>query len=312
MRVVFMGTPAFAVPILEQLVANCFPVVGVYTQPDKLSGRGRPVVPPPLKRAALSLELPVLQPAALKDSAAVTELAARRPDVIVVAAYAQILPPAVLDIPRLGALNIHPSLLPLYRGPAPVAAAILAGDRFTGVSVMLMEPGLDCGPIISRAQVAIADTDTTATLTDKLSRVAAGMMPEVLVSWARGELTPRPQVEAQASYFGPIAKEDGEIDWCLETRDIWRRVRAYHPWPGGFTRWRGRRLRILAAVPLERVAAGEAGRVVALSQEKASFGIGAGDGVLGVLRVQLEGKREMTSGEFLRGQRGFIGTVLPS
>ena len=310
MRVVFMGTPEFAVPPLEQLVANRFQVGGVYTRPDKLSGRGLHAAAPPLKRAALSLELPVFQPDSLKDGATITELAALRPDVIVVAAYGQILPPAVLDIPRHGALNIHPSLLPRYRGPAPVAAAILAGGRFTGLSVMLMEPGLDCGPILSQAQVAIADTDTTATLTDKLSEVAAHMIQEVLIGWSRGELTPRPQDEARASYFGAISKEDGEIDWRLPAPDIWRRVRAYYPWPGGFTRWRGKRLRIIAATPLSRVAADEAGRVVVL--DEAAFGVQTGEGVLGVLGVQLEGKREMTSEEFLRGQRDFIGAVLPS
>jgi methionyl-tRNA formyltransferase len=305
-----MGTPEFAVPPLEQLVANRFQVDGVYTRPDKLSGRGRRAVAPPLKRAALSLELPVFQPVSLKDGATIAELAALHPDVIVVAAYGQILPPAVLDIPRLGALNLHPSLLPRDRGPSPVAAAILAGDRFTGLSVMLMEPGLDCGPILSQAQIPIFDTDTTATLTDKLSEVAAAMIQEVLMGWSRGELPPRPQDEARASYFGVISKEDGEIDWRLPARDIWRRVRAYHPWPGGFTHWRGKRLRIIAAVPLARVVAAEAGRVVAL--DEAAFGVQTGEGVLGVLGIQLEGKREMTSEEFFRGQRDFIGAVLPS
>ena len=309
MRIVFMGTPEFAIPPLEQLVANRFEVVGAYTRPDKLSGRGRHVVVPPLKRAALSLELPVFQPSGFKDGATIDELAALRPDVIVVAAYGQILPRAVLDIPRYGVLNLHPSLLPRYRGPAPVTAAILAGEQFTGVSVMVVESAVDSGPVLSQAQVPVFDTDTTATLTDKLSEVAAGMIQEALIGWLRGDLTPRPQDEAQASYFGAISKIDGEIDWHLPAQDIWRRVRAYHPWPGGFTRWQGKRLGIITASPLNRTAADEAGRVVVLKE--AAFGVQTGEGVLGVLGGQLEGKREMTSEEFLRGQRGFIGAVLP-
>jgi len=305
-----MGSPEFAVPPLERLVASCYRVCAVFTQPDKLSGRGRRPAAPPLKIAARILGLPVMQPTSLKEAATIAGLAALKPDVIVVAAYGQILPPAVLDIPRYGCLNIHPSLLPRYRGPAPVAAAILAGDRFTGVSVMLMEPGLDCGPVLMRAQVSITDRDTTGTLTDKLSRVAAQMIQEALVGWSRGEITPRPQDEAKASYFGAISKEDGEIDWCLPAPVIWWQVRAYHPWPGSFTRWQGRRLRILTAAPLDQVAASETGRVVALAG--AGFGIQTGEGVLLVFGVQVEGKREITAAEFLRGQRAFIGTRLPS
>ncbi|MFH0942223.1 MAG: methionyl-tRNA formyltransferase [Chloroflexota bacterium] len=309
MRIVFMGTPEFAVPSLEQLVTNRHQVWGVYTQPDRLSGRGQHPLAPPLKRVAQGLGLPVYQPASLKEKVTVAEIAALGPDVIVVAAYGQILPQTVLDIPRLGAINLHPSLLPRYRGAAPVAAAILAGERFTGVSVMLMETGLDCGPVLSQAQVAIADSDTTATMTDKLSRVGAGMLGEVLGSWSRGELIPRPQDESRASYSRAITKDDGEISWQMPARDIWRRVRAYQPWPGSFTRWQGKRLNIIAAAPAGERASGEAGRVVALAGD--AFGVQTGEGVLAVLQVQLEGKRVMSGAEFLRGQRHLAGARLP-
>lgn len=310
MRIVFMGTPEFAVPALERLVAERYQVCGVYTQPDRLSGRGQHPVLSPIKREAQKLGIPVWQPASLKDGATIAGLAALEPDVIVVAAYGQILPQAVLDIPPRGSINLHPSLLPRYRGPSPVAAAILAGEKFTGVSVMLMEAGLDSGPVLSQAQVAIADVDSTATLTEKLSRVSAFMLPEVLERWSRGELHPRPQDESLVSCSRAIAKGDGEIDWRMTAPDIWRRVRAYHPWPGSFTRWQGKRLNVVAAAPAGVEGDGEEGRVVALAGD--AFGVQTGKGVLAVLQVQMEGKRVMTGAEFLRGQRHLPGVRLPS
>lgn len=309
MRIIFMGTPEFAVPSLEHLVNNKYQVCGVYTQPDRLFGRGQHPLAPVIKKVALGLGMPVYQPASLKDKATAAEIAALGPDAIVVAAYGQILPQALLDIPRLGAINLHPSLLPRYRGAAPVAAAILAGERFTGVSVMLMAAGLDSGPVLSQARVAIADSDTTGTLTDKLSRVGASMLGEVLGRWSRGELTPRPQDDSLASYSPAINKEDGEIRWQMPAQDIWRRVRAYQPWPGSFTRWQGKRLNIIAAAPSGEAASGEAGGVVALAGD--AFGVRTGEGVLAVSQVQMEGKRVMSGTEFLRGQRHLAGARLP-
>ena len=242
------------------------------------------------------------------------ELASLHPDVIVVAAFGQILPRSVLDIPRCGCLNLHPSLLPRFRGASPVAAAILAGDEFTGVSIMLMDEGMDTGPILARAQIPISATDTTGLLTAKLSRIAAQLLLEVLPCWLRGELTPKPQSEAEASYCHPISKEMGELDWHLPAVDIWRRVRAFHPWPGCYTRWQGRQLKIIEAVPLSSEGGAEVGQVVALVPSgvgvEPAFGIGTGEGVLGVLKVQLEGKRAMSAADFLRGQRDFIGALL--
>ena len=314
MRIIFMGTPEFAVPCLEQLVHNQYKVVAVYTKPDKPVGRGRSSIPSPVKKVALARELPVVQPVGLKGKEVLTQLAEFHPDVIVVAAFGQILPQSVLDIPSRGCINIHASLLPRFRGASPVTAAILAGEEFAGISIMLMEKGLDTGPVLARAQVSISQQDTTGSLTVKLSLIASQMLLEVLPRWFRGELTPQPQNEAEATYCGSVSKEEGEIDWRLSAADIWRRVRAFQPWPGGYTRWQGRRLEIIEAVPLPEDAGLEAGRVVALTpaEKGAAFGIKAGNGILGVLRVQLAGKQAMSAAEFLRGQRQLIGAMLPS
>ena len=316
MRVVFMGTPEFAVPSLEHLMFNQYQVIAVYTQPDKPAGRGRSPVPSPLKRAALTRKLPGVQPVSLKGVEVAAQLAGFHPDVIVVAAFGQILPPAVLDIPGCGCINIHPSLLPRFRGGSPVAAAILAGDEFTGVSIMLMDRGLDTGPVLARAQIPIAPQDTTGLLTAKLSLIAARLLQEALPRWQRGEITPQPQNEIEATSCSPISKEEGEIDWRLPAIDIWRRVRAFQPWPGCYTRWQGMRLEIIEAVPLPEESTDGAGRIVTLTpaveRSQAAFGVSTGDGVLGVLKVQLAGKRAMSAAEFLRGQRQFIGASLPS
>ena len=310
-----MGTPEFAVPCLEHLIINQYQVVAVYTQPDKPAGRGRSLVSPPLKRAAVAWKLPVVQLVSLKGAEVVAQLASFHPDVIVVAAYGQFLPQSVLGIPNYGCINIHPSLLPRFRGASPVSAAILAGDEFTGVSIMLMNRDLDTGPILARSQIPISAQDTTGSLTAKLSLVAAQLLQEVLVYWIRGELTPQPQNEAGATYCSSISKEEGEIDWHLSAVDLWRRVRAFPPWPGCYTRWQGKQLKIIEAVPLPEERALEIGQVVALTpvkeKAKAAFGVYTGDGILGVLKVQLEGRQAMSAAEFLRGQRQFIGALLP-
>ncbi len=314
MRVVFMGTPEFAIPALRHLVLNEYQVVAVYTRSDKPAGRGRYLVSSPVKKAALAWGLPLVKTASLKKAEVVAELANFKPDVIIVAAFGQILTHKVLGIPRYGSINIHPSLLPQHRGASPVAAAILAGDAFAGVSIMLMDEGLDTGPVLGRAQIPILAWDNNSSLTAKLSLVAAHLLGEVLSGYLRGELTPRPQNEARATYSGIVSKETGWIDWQLKAVDIWRQLRAFDPWPGCYTRWRGEVLKIIEAVPLSAVSTAEIGKVIALpwAQDKAAvFGVSTGGGVLGVLRVQLEGKRIMEAAEFLRGQRQFIGVVLP-
>jgi methionyl-tRNA formyltransferase len=311
LRLVFMGSPEFAVPSLERLILNHYRVEAVYTQPDRPAGRGRALVNSPVKEAALRGGLPVVQPVSLRSAEAVSRLADLHPDVIVVAAFGQILPRSVLDMPRYGCLNIHPSLLPKFRGASPVAGAILAGDEFTGVSIMLLDAGMDTGPVLVRAAVPISPLDNTGSLTGKLSLVGAMLLQEALAGWLRQEITPQPQNDAEATYATLIAKEDGEIDWHLAATSIWRRARAFHPWPGCYTRWRGKQLKIVEAVPLAEKGGLEVGRVIALGGREAGLGVGTGDGVLGVFTVQLEGKRVMSAAEFLRGQRDFVGAVLP-
>lgn len=309
MRIVFMGTPEFGVPALRHLVLNGYQVVAVYTQPDKLAGRGRQPASSPLKRAAARLNLPVVQPASLKKTEAVAELAGFEPDAIVVAAYGKILPKEVLDIPALGCINIHPSLLPRHRGASPVVSAILQGDEFTGVSIMLMDEGLDTGPVLTRAQILITDRDNTASLTSKLSLIAAHLLQDVLSGLEKGQVKPQPQDGAKATYSSIITKESGEIDWCKPADVIWRQVRAFYPWPGSYTSWRGKRLKIIEAKPVAEEGSTVEGQVVAMTH--GGFGVKTGSGVLEILAVQLEGKQEMTAGEFLRGQRQLIGKVLP-
>jgi len=307
-----MGTPEFAIPSLEHLLLNQYQVVAVYTQPDRAAGRGRTLISSPVKKVAMEWELPVVQPLNFKEAEAVAQLASFKPDVIVVAAFGQILPQSVLDIPAQWCINIHPSLLPKFRGASPVAAAILAGDEFTGVSIMLMDTGLDTGPVLAQAQVPISAQDTTGSLTAKLSLIAAQLLLEVIPRWTRGEIAPRPQDKAEATYSGEFSKKDGEIDWHLPAVDIWRRVRAFHPWPGCYTGWQGKQLKIIEAVPQPGEVAVKVGQVVALNKEGAVFGVNTGDGVLGILKVQLEGKRAMSAAEFLRGQRQLLGVILPS
>jgi methionyl-tRNA formyltransferase len=315
LRIVFMGTPEFAVTPLGHLLLNHYQVVAVYTRPDRPAGRGRHMASPPVKALAGDWQLPVLQPPSLVDTAVVAGLAEYRPDIIVVAAFGQILPPSLLGLPRHGCINIHPSLLPRHRGASPVASAILAGDEFTGVSIMLMDSGLDTGPVLSRAQIAIAGGDTTGSLNGKLSFISAGLLQEVLQRWPRGEITPQSQNEAGASYSGVVTRGQGEIDWSLQAVDIWRRVRAFQPWPGCYTRWRGRQLKVIEAAPLPDASAVGIGQVVALPPVVGSpgvaFGVGSGRGILGIGRVQMAGKRPVSAAEFLRGQRQLIGATLP-
>ena len=312
MRIVFMGTPEFAVPPLEYLVLNHYQVVAAYTQPDRAAGRGRSLAASPVKGVALEWGVPVVQPTSFKGADAVARLADFHPDVIIVAAFGQILPGPVLAIPKYGCINIHPSLLPKFRGASPVAAAILTGSEFTGVSIMLMDKGLDTGPVLARAQIPVSARDTIGSLTSKLSLIAAHLLLDVLPRWSKGVLEPQPQNSAEATYSGVLSKQEGEIDWSLSAVEIWRRVRAFQPWPGGYTIWQGKQLKIIEAVPLPGEEALERGRVVAPSKEGVAFGVGTGDGILGVSGVQLEGKRAMPAAEFLRGQRQFIGAILPS
>jgi methionyl-tRNA formyltransferase len=305
-----MGTPGFAVPVLKLLVLNDYKIAAVYTQPDRPAGRGCNASFSPVKQAALSLGLHVVQPVKLRNEESLCELASFKPDVIVVAAFGQLLTQAVLDLPVYGCINVHPSLLPKYRGAVPVAASILNGDSFAGVSIMLMDKGLDTGPVLSQAQIPVLGYDNMEILTDKLSLIGAQLLLEVLPRWKKGEMVPRPQDNTSASYFATVTKEMGEIDWSQPAEVIRRRIRAYYPWPGCFTRWQGKNIKIIDALPLPAVSGSAVGRVDVLSD--GSAGIGTGSGILKIDTLQLEGKKPMSSKEFLMGQRQFAGSILPS
>ncbi len=309
LRIVFMGSPAYAVPSLEGLVLAGYEVAAVYTQPDRPAGRGRGLAAPAVKDYARGRGLPVLQPADLRDEAELARLRECRPDVICICAFGQILPQAVLDIPPRQCLNVHFSLLPRHRGAAPVAAAILAGDEFTGVSIQLVRVKLDTGPVLARAAVPVLPADTTGRLVTKLGQVGAALLLEALSGWLRGEIEPQPQKEAEASYFPQLKKEEGEIDWGLPATEIGRRVRAFQPWPGASTVWRGKQLKIIEAAALPGNGNVTVGRVTALPG--GGLGIGTGGGIIEVRRLQLEGKKVMTAAEFINGHRAIIGAVLP-
>ena len=308
MRIVFMGTPEFAVKPLQCLLRNGFEVAAVYTQPDREAGRGRVVSSPPVKIAAQNAGIPIFQPEKLRSAEEINHLASLKPDVIVVAAYGQILKEAILNLPPYGCLNIHPSLLPQYRGVSPVTATIRNGDEFSGVSIMQLDKGVDTGPVLGQVKVRLADWDTTGTLTEKLSSIGGQLLIELLPRLIAGKLVPTPQDGKLASYTKKLEKADGEINWSKPAVEIWRQVRACQPWPGAFTHWQAKQLKIIEAVLLP----GESttrGRVISLPG-KPFLAVETAAGILGLVQVQMEGKRVMTGEEFLRGQRQIIGCYL--
>ncbi len=322
-RIVFMGSPDFALPTLRRLVESEHEVVAVYTQPDRPAGRGRALQAPPAKQLALAHGVAVYQPDRVSAPEVVSELAVLAPDLIVIAAYGQILKQPVLDVPLRGVVNVHASLLPLHRGAAPVAAAILAGDEETGVTIMQTELALDAGPILAQRPVPISPHDTTGNLTERLAKEGADLLLEVLPAWLEGSLTPTPQDESKVTYAPTLRKEDGRVDWGLPAEDIWRRLRAFTPWPGAFTYLDGQPLRLLDTWPLpasdEALPAGtvvpcppgagapdEAG----LPIRQAGFAVVTGRGLLAVMRLQLAGRRPLPAADFLRGQRHLMGKRL--
>ncbi len=265
----------------------------------------------PVKEKALQYGLAVHQPRSLRSLEEWERLKALSPEAVIVAAYGLILPEQILAVPSLGCLNVHPSLLPRHRGASPVASAILSGDEVTGVTIMLLDKGMDTGPMLAQVKVPIAENDTTGTLTTELSRIGAQLLIPTLLLWSEERLTPEIQNESKATYSQPISKDSGRIDWTLPAGDLWRRVRAYNPWPGSFTTWQGRSLKIIEATPVR--GQGPAGKVVPLGPGgPAPVAVCAGEDMLGIMQLQLEGKRIMAAGDFLRGQRDFIGSLLPS
>jgi methionyl-tRNA formyltransferase len=309
MRVIFLGTPDFAAIPLEALAQDeRYEVVGVVTQPDRPAGRGRAPEPPPIKRAALRLGLPVLQPETLRDPAAVEQLAALRPDAGVVAAYGEILRKQVLAIPPLGYLNIHPSLLPRHRGPTPVQAAILAGDAKSGVTVMLLEAKMDSGPILAQQSVPLPPDARAGPMTEDLFRLGSALLLEALAQYAAGTLAPVPQDDSQATYTKLLKKEDGAIDWASSAIQIERMTRAYDPWPSAQTTWRGQPFKIVAARAHPAWRGDEAPG--ALLAQPDDVWVATGAGALELLTVQPAGKRTMTANEWRHGVKGQEGARL--
>jgi methionyl-tRNA formyltransferase len=317
MTIVFMGTPEFAVPSLRRLAADGLPLTAVYSQPDRPAGRGRHPKPSAVKLAAQELGLPVRQPPTLRDPQALAELASLQPQAIVAVAYGQILLQEVLEIPPRGVLNVHPSLLPRHRGASPIPAAVLAGDEVSGVTIMLMDQGLDTGPILTQRAVAIEPGDTAASLGDRLANLGADLLAETLPRWLRQEIEPRSQDDAQATKTPLLRKEQGDIDWELPAKIIWQQVRAFNPWPGSHTGLDGEMLRIWQAWPLAGQSGHPPGTIVPLSPDQLgelppgsdpeAFAVQTGSGMLAVLLIQRAGRRALPPGDFLRGVRDAVG-----
>jgi methionyl-tRNA formyltransferase len=309
-RIVFMGTPEFAVPALQALIDH-HEVVGVVTQPDRPAGRGGEVVASPVKRLAEAEAIPVFQPEKIRRPEAVERLRDwAEVDAYVVAAFGQILPQAVLDIPRYGSINIHASLLPRWRGAAPIHAAIRAGDPETGVTIMKMDAGLDTGPMLSKAVVPIAPDATGQTLHDALSEVGARLLIETLPAYFSGALLPQPQPDDGVTFAPQIEKAEGRIDWTGEAGHIERTVRAFTPWPGTFTVWDGQTLKILRGAVVneaDKPPGASPGTVVAYGEGAA---VVTGRGLFIPLDVQLAGKKATPIEAFLRGHPGLIGAIL--
>jgi methionyl-tRNA formyltransferase len=301
-RIVFLGSGAFAIPSLEALLGAGHEVALLVTQPDRASGRGRALAPPPLKPVAASRGVPVLQPARVKDSSVIQELRALAPELQVVVAYGQILPRAVLEVPPRGTLNVHASLLPAYRGAAPIQWAIVNGEPETGVTTMLLDEGLDTGPTLLARRTPIGPEETAGELEARLARLGAEVLLASLRGMADGTLVPVPQDASRASLAPIIRKQDGLVDWSLPATAVARRVRGFHPWPGAHARLGGRGLKILRARPADGARPAPPGSIVEVGAEAVLVACGAGS-LLALLDVQPESRRPMSAAAFAAGAR---------
>ncbi|MGH2348674.1 MAG: methionyl-tRNA formyltransferase [bacterium] len=307
LRTVFLGTPAFAVPALRA-VAPASTVLAVVTQPDRPKGRGRQVAAPPVAEAARALGIPVLQPARLKSPDVVAQLALLAPDVLVTVAYGRIIPREILTLPPLGGINLHPSLLPKYRGASPIPRAIEAGETVTGVTIMYQSEALDAGDIILQREVPIDPADTALTLEEKLARVGADALVDALALIAADQAPRRPQDHDAATYVGKLTKEDGRIEWARPAAALANFVRAMDPWPSAYTTHRGRLLKIWKAE--DRSDGGGATGTITELRPGEGFMVATGGGGLLVTIVQPEGRRRMTADEYARGARLEVGERL--
>jgi methionyl-tRNA formyltransferase len=309
-RIVFMGTPEFAIPTLERLVAN-YDVVGIVTQPDSPAGRGRQLVAPPVKEVALAEGIPLYQPKSLRNSKAIEYLRKWSPDLIVVAAFGQILRKPVLDIPKFGILNVHASLLPRWRGASPIQGALLAGDNVTGITIIKIDEGMDTGPILSSAQMEIRPNETAGELENRLAVLGAELLIEILPSYLDGTLIPVKQPEEGVTITRPRKKNAELINWALPAKTLQNHIRAYAPKPGAYTFWDGARFKVLRTciVHPEIEPTGVPGNVFLWEKKPVVI---TSDGYLALTQVQMAGKRPMDGGAFVRGRKNFVGTKLGS
>jgi len=296
LNIVFAGTPEFSVPALRALLTSPHRVLAVYTQPDRPAGRGRKLTPSPVKEVATEIGLPVFQPSNFKAAADLQTLAAHQADLMVVAAYGLLLPRQVLETPRLGCVNVHASILPRWRGAAPIQRCLLAGDRETGITIMQMEQGLDTGPIYLLKRLPITPEDTGGSLHDKLSELGAQALLEVLPGIADGSLEAQRQDERLSTYAKKLDKAEAAVDWSRRAQEIARQVRAFNPWPVAHTRYEDCNLRLWAAEPVDG-SGGPAGTVMAAN--RLGIDVATGEGLLRITRLQMPGKKVLSAGEFL-------------
>lgn len=304
--IVFMGTPAFAVPALQTLTKN-FKLLAVVTQPDRRAGRGKKMQSPAVKKAALSLDIPVVQPENIRQAEFRDWLAELETDFIVTCAYGKILPPAVLALPRLGALNIHASLLPSYRGAAPIHRAIMNGEKASGVTIMHMDQGMDTGDMILQQAVPITAAETTGSLHDKLASLGATLVVEAICALKNDRAQRLKQDNQLATYAPPLTRAEEHIDWCKSSEVIHNQVRGMNPWPGAYTELNNQRLKIWAGKPVDRQGK-PCGAVIAIEQE--GFLVATGDGAYLITQLQPPGKKAMLAVDFLRGRHLALGTIL--
>lgn len=308
MRIVFMGTPDFSVPTLEALVEAGHEVVGVVTQPDKPKGRGKAVLMTPVKEKAVELSIPVYQPVKAREESFIETLREINPDVCVVIAFGQILPKAILDIPRYGCVNIHASLLPKYRGAAPLQWVVLNGEKETGITTMMMDVGMDTGDMLEKTVVPMDRKETYGSIHDKLSVLGGELIVSTLAKIEDGTIISTPQKDEEATYTKKIVKSMGEIDWTMEAEVIERYIRGLNPWPSAYTSWNGKTLKIWDSDVIAEEYPGVCGEVVLM--DKNSVLVKTGKGTLSLTSLQLEGKKRMDTDVFLRGYQIEKGTVL--
>ena len=308
MKIVYMGTPDFAVPPLAALVQNGYEVTAVVTQPDKPKGRGKTLMPTPVKEEAMKHDIPVYQPLKVREPEFVETLKKLEPDMIIVAAFGQIIPKAILDMPRFGCVNVHASLLPKYRGAAPIQWAVLNGDQVTGVTTMRMDEGLDTGDMIMKQEVIVDEDETGGSLFDKLSEVGAKLCVKTMEAIENGTAVYTPQDDALATHTGKIQKEMGSIDWSKDAEVIERLVRGLNPWPSAYTRIDDKNLKIWRAKVISHEVKAAPGCILKVTKDELE--VQTGNGVLALLEVQLEGKKRMTTDAFLRGYQVTEGSFL--